>query len=174
MSDNPLVPVTPPPNVPPATAGQAGGLLSLLTGFPKQAWDSMKPTTDKQRALLYNAKNGAAKPFDSLIGQEVVVSDVSLALLERESAADGEMRQVLRTMLFTPTGEAYAGESLGVGRCLAELMRSFGEPTWDPPLRLRLVQIALPESRRMFRLEFVAKETAKGRAGGTAAAGPKQ
>jgi hypothetical protein len=66
---------------------------------------------------------------------------------------DGEIVQVIRTVLFDPSGNAYSFSSEGVYASLKLLIQSMGDGPYDPPLSIVVREKSVRSGRAFYWIE---------------------
>jgi len=115
-------------------------------------WASFDLATLAGKAQLMQALEGDSELLDKHIGTVIEVADI--VLQTREVVDEGEVRLALRGVLVTAEGTCIGTWSGGAMRCLRTIMapQMWGRPPWRPPLRLRVVQKALQNGMRTYKL----------------------
>lgn len=111
----------------------------------QQMYCSMKAESTEQRTALFNAMTNPTGRLSDLINTEINVVDIYCEMVHMTSTDQntGEYieQDVPRTVLITESGESYSCVSMGVYSAIKKLIALFGEPTWNPPLKLMVKQI---------------------------------
>ena len=122
------------------------------SGAALSYWSSLKPQTNGEKAILFQAIDGDCKSFNDLVGQQINVIHVVMRPATTTDDETGEVRDGTRIVLIDDKGQCYAGMSEGVLNSLRSLSMAFGPPPWAPPMPVNFRQIPLNGNRRMFKL----------------------
>lgn len=143
-----LVPTTPTASGPPRVVSPIDHFFETVHA----QWASFPTSTTAGKSLLMGALEGDSELLDKHIGQVIEVRD--LVLHTREVVDDDEVKIALRGVLVLADGTCIGTWSSGALRCLREIMdpTMYGRPTWNPPLRLRVIQRGLANGMRTYRL----------------------
>lgn len=134
-----------------------------LRQLPMEQWQeltgrlvtSLDPAIKDQARLLLRATQGSATfTADDLLKQDIEVVHVVLHPVSIETE-DGELIQITRSVLISPSGETAGFASDGVIKSLQSLASIYGPPPWNPPLRLKLVQVNTRKGRRYYCLDVL-------------------
>jgi len=115
---------------------------------------SLNPTTKEGKVALYNAINNPDKRLADFINMEIEVTDVIVEIVELEQESTGEIVKCPRIILIDKAGVSYQCVSVGVFSGLKKIIKLFGVPTWNEPVRMRVKQVSKAE-RKMLSLELV-------------------
>lgn len=118
-----------------------GGELTNPTSF----YSSMKPSNEKEQALLFNAMTAPTGRLSDLINNEIIVKDIFCEGVTMSQVDDttGEIvsQTVPRIVLIDIKGNSYQCVSSGIFNALQKLISLYGEPTWENGIKLKVKQI---------------------------------
>lgn len=133
-----------------------------IIGTRRQVYTSLSRETPQQRKAFVKALNSCTARIANKMDETITVSDILLHRVEMASDDDGEVKELVRSVLISPSGDTYEACSKGVYNALAALFHMYGMPPWNPPLLLTFEQRNLPGGKRFYCLTDVdeqAKET---------------
>ena len=113
------------------------------------AYSSLKSGTMLEKARLYNAMSNPDHKVGDFINQTIVVKDVYVEAIELTDDDTGDTQIAPRVVLIDTNGKAYQAVSRGVFNALTRLIQTFGEPTWEDGLPLRVRQISLGKNQML-------------------------
>ena len=118
---------------------------------------SMSPTTDKERAQLFNAMNNPEKRLGDEINMTIQAKDLycEVVTVNHTDEATGEVVQqtLPRIVIIDDKGVGHQCVSIGVYSAIRKVIAMFGPPTWEKPLALKVKQIS-KGTRNMLTLEM--------------------
>lgn len=123
-----------------------GGDTTLLrTSYPC--------ATEADRAKVIELIESQDVPGESMIGQELSISDYIVHPVQITDEATGEVADAIRCILPQPDGRlvAFVSTSIleGINR-LAFVRQSL--PPWEPAIRVRLIQVRTGRKRLIYKL----------------------
>jgi hypothetical protein len=118
-----------------------------LQGNSVTMFCSFKPSTPKQKAQLFKAMNNPDKRIADCINMEINVKDVFCETVNCTNRETGELQECPRIVLIDDKGVGYQCVSLGMFSALKKVMAVFGTPTWETPVKLKIVQITKGERK---------------------------
>lgn len=98
------------------------------------AYCSIVAETREEQAKVFNAANAPKEKVADHINKKIMVSDIYAETLELVNKETGEVECAPRIVLIDDKGVGYECVSVGMFSSLKKLIKSFGEPTWNPPL----------------------------------------
>ena len=99
---------------------------------------SFVPTTQKEKAQLYNATNNTSKRVKDLVNTEI------------------NLRKCPRIVLIDDENTGYVCVSVGIFSALKKLFTIFGEPsTWEEPVRIRFRQVSTSNNKSVLTFDTV-------------------
>jgi hypothetical protein len=122
-----------------------GGLeQQLFSTFPKE-----------QRGRVVALMQGQAEALADIIGREILVEHV-LAHSVESVTEEGEVVGLLRIVLVSPDGQAYATTAAGIRESIRLLAKFYGLPPWKDGLKVKVESIKTRRGFKTFRLSPVA------------------
>lgn len=128
-----------------------GGPLEL-GGLAMQLFSTL-PTSERARVVAL--MQGQAEQVADIVGQEILVEHI-LAHSVETITEDGEAVGLVRIVLVTPDGKAYATTAAGIRESIRLLAKFYGLPPWKDGLKVKVEAIKTKRNRRTFRLSPVA------------------
>ena len=107
-----------------------------------------------QKARVLALMQGQVPPLADQIGKVIEVRDVLAHWIETVDEDTGEIKAFWRVVLANGE-QAYQAASKGVRQSIGTISRFYGEPPWDPPLKLKVEQITTAKRRKYFVLSPV-------------------
>lgn len=111
----------------------------IKSGFTSTAslvgYSSLTPETDEERYTLLAAVS-TAESLDEHIGKVLELRDIVVRSTQYENRETGEMEPVIQTILVAADGKAYSTTSNAVRDFILNIIDVFGEPTWNPGVRV--------------------------------------
>lgn len=114
-------------------------VVDLTSGT--SAYCSLKPTTNEDKAKLYNAMNNPSHRIGDCINQTIKVKDLFCEVVTCNNKETGESNVCPRIVLIDEKGDSYQAVSIGVYSAVKRLIQIFGEPTWEQPIPIVVKQI---------------------------------
>lgn len=106
---------------------------------------TMKPTTDTERAALFNAMNNPEKRLRECVNMTLMIKDIFCEEVELVDKRTGELKRCPRIVLIDENLVGYQCVSLGVFSALKKIIRLYGEPTWETPIPMEVKLITKGE-----------------------------
>lgn len=91
-------------------------------------------------AKVYNALNNPEGRISDMINKDIAVKDVLIEITEVVNAETGATEQAPRVVLIDEKGKAYQSVSVGMYGAVRNLVKIYGEPTWEPPITCTVIQ----------------------------------
>lgn len=107
----------------------------------KLSYCSLNAETADEQMILFNAMNNPEHRLADHINETILVKDVFCEIVDCTNKETGVVNQAPRIVLIDENGEGYACVSLGIFSAVKKLMQVFGNPTWETPLPLKVVQV---------------------------------
>lgn len=107
----------------------------------KLSYCSLQAETAGEKMILFNAMNNPEERLADHINEVINVKDVFCEIVDCVNEETGEVKQAPRIVLIDEVGTGYACVSLGIFSAIKKLMQVFGNPTWETPLPLKVVQV---------------------------------
>ncbi len=113
---------------------------------------SFTPSTLKEKALLFNAISNPQESVSDHINEVIRARDLYVEVIEiGDTDKDGapivddygvqKTVEVPRIIIIAQNGTTYQCVSKGIFNALPRLFSTFGEPTWETPLPLKIKQV---------------------------------
>lgn len=136
------------------------GLLSEVRSFC-----SFTPQTREDSIIFANAMNNPTYRISDKINEVIFMKDVYIETLMMKKKDDkgvefGEAYPVPRIVIFDHKGESYQAVSVGLYSALSKIIASFGKPTWEDPIAVKIKQLNRKD-RKMLTLECVVVKAPK-------------
>lgn len=120
-------------------------------------WCSWRATTDADKQKLLHALHGKVESLAEKLGEPIEVTDVLTQRIDVINEATGEVVPSIRLVLIGPDGSMYSCVSEYAWSALQAIAspQLYGPPTWNPPIRLKLVQNTSTRKRKFYTLQVV-------------------
>lgn len=118
----------------------------------KLSYCSLQAESESDKMILFNAMNNPEYRLADYINNVISVKDVFCEIVDCVNEETGEVNQAPRIVLIDDEGNGYACVSLGIFSAVKKLMQVFGNPTWETPLPLKVVQVT-KGARKMLTLQ---------------------
>lgn len=115
---------------------------------------SMVADTPEEKATLFNAMNNPDERIADHINETIAVKDLYCEVVQCVNQETGEVSTCPRIVLIDDKGKSYASVSLGIYSAMKKLMTIYGQPTWDKPIKVKVMQIS-KGTRKMLSLKLV-------------------
>ena len=127
--------------VAPVTGGGANmEKIANLTNGVAALYSSIKGETLEERLQILSAVTDP-EPVSEHLGETLNLQNVIVQATQVTDPKTGEVSDVLRTILITEEGDAYAAISTGIFQYLQNLFDIVGHPsTWSAPLPVQVVE----------------------------------
>lgn len=89
---------------------------------------------------IYNAVNSADGKLDDHKNEEFELVDVIAHPLKLVDENTGELVDCMRTVLVMADGKRFEAISQGIVSSLSKMFGIFGQPTYNPPLKVKVVE----------------------------------
>lgn len=117
-------------------------MIADLTAERHTSYCSMKPETEDDEIILYNAMNNPEKRVGDCINMKIKIKDVFCEIVQCTNQETGEITQQPRTVLIDDKGVGYQCVSTGVFSSLKKLFAIKGTPnTWEKPVTVTVKQV---------------------------------
>jgi hypothetical protein len=119
---------------------------------------SLKPSTDEESIVLYNAMNNPEKRIKDCVNETIEVKDVFVEVVFLESKENpGTKEPCPRIVLIDTQGVGYQAVSIGMYSALKKIFTSFGTPdTWKAPKTFKIRQISKSADKSILTLDAIA------------------
>lgn len=115
---------------------------------------SMVADTPEEKVTLFNAMNNPDDRIADHINETIAVKDLFCEVVQCVNQETGEVSVCPRIVLIDDKGKSYASVSLGIYSAMKKLMSIYGQPTWDKPIKVKVMQIS-KGTRKMLSLKLV-------------------
>ena len=113
------------------------GLMNANQAF----FSSIKNDGSRESQIkIYNAVNKAEEKIDDHKNKEFNLVDVVAHPITLVDENTGEAVDALRTVLIMDDGMSYEAVSQGIVSSLTKLFAIVGQPTYEPPLKIKVVE----------------------------------
>lgn len=115
-----------------------GGIRAELLSVSNQ-YCSINPVDAKAKAALFNAMNNPDKRLSDMINKSINIRDLYMEMVQ--CAGDGgEIMNLPRIVLIDDKGVSYQCVSTGIFGCMKKLVAMYGEPSWQEPIKVCVLQ----------------------------------
>lgn len=98
------------------------------------------PQTDEEQIAVVNALSSPDGGISDLINQEIELTNYYIEKTTLTDKETGEVKEALRAVLITASGESYGGCSKGLINSLKAIITVYGPAeVWKAPLRVKVV-----------------------------------
>lgn len=118
-----------------------------LSSNSTTAYCSLKATTMKEKAMLFNAMANPAHRLSDSINMTIYVKDVYVELIDITDDLTGEVTVAPRVVLIDAKNDTYQAVSKGIYNSLSRLIQTFGEPSWEGGLPLKVKQVSIGKNQ---------------------------
>ena len=126
-----------------------GDLLSSFTGETVFNCTSLKNDTKEEKQILYKAMSNPDKRLGDCINQVIHVKDLFMEEVEMTNEETGEITKCPRIVLIDEDGVSYQSVSFGIFNALKRVISVFGNPTWEDPIPLKVIQVTRKEKKML-------------------------
>lgn len=120
---------------------------NAMSATSSGAYSSLRSGTLKEKATLYNAMANPQHKVGDFINKTIRVKDVYVESIDLENEETHTIETAPRIVLIDVNGATYQAVSRGVFNALTRLIQTFGEPTWEDGLPLKVRQISLGKNQ---------------------------
>lgn len=120
-----------------------GNALAKLggSGNPKATYSSMNAVTHEEKLALFKAINDTDTKVADMVNTMINLKDVYAEQVEFVNEETGELTPGVRIVLIDDQGKSYGCASAGIFNAISKLITLFGEPTWEPPIPVKVKAI---------------------------------
>lgn len=118
-------------------------LVKINEGFGAYISCDMANLNEKEKATVYNAMSNPDKRLRDCINMEITIKDVFFEETELTDDKTGEVKTGIRVVLIDDKGVSYSCVSRGIFNACKRLAAVYGNPTWEPAVKVRVVQISI-------------------------------
>lgn len=121
---------------------------------------SLKADTTEDKVKIFNAMNNPENKLSDCINQVIALKDIYMekTLINRKDDAGiptGEVDEGVRVVLIDEDGVSYQSMATGVIQAVSRLVMLFGKPTWDDPIKVKVLQKSVGQKNRTITFELV-------------------
>ena len=110
-------------------------------------YSSLRPTTDEEKKVLYNATAAPDYKLSDFIGKEIAITHVYAEQVEMTNQETGETQVAPRIVLIDADGHSYQCVSSGILHSLNRLFAIYGPAPWPNGLKVEVKQVQVRENR---------------------------
>lgn len=111
------------------------------TDQKRDVYCSIKPTSNQEKAALFNALEQCNYRLNDEIGKRIEIKHIYIQQYEKPDKDSGEMRKAHRTIIFDRNGETHVTASNYFANAIAKIMDIWGTPdTWTEPITIEIVK----------------------------------
>ena len=129
------------------TTNTNNSLIADFSDTQVNTWTSLKAESYEDKAKLYNTMSNPTGKIADLINTEINIVDLFIEMVDITDDTTGDIITTPRTVIITDKGESYQAVSRGIYSSLKKIISVFGAPTWSPALKVKVVQVELPQGR---------------------------
>lgn len=107
----------------------------------KTSFCSMTGESNKEKALIFKAMNNPDKRIGDCINMTINAKDLFCEVVQCTNRETGEVNTCPRIVIIDDKGVGYQAVSIGVYSAMQKIIATFGPPTWEEPIPLKVVQI---------------------------------
>ncbi len=117
-------------------------MIAELSNKREVQYCSIKPQTEEDEILLFNAMNNPKYRLKDFINKTIEVKDVFCEMVNCVNKETGEVNAAPRIVLIDPKGVGYQCVSLGIFSAIKKIFSIKGDPsTWKKPIKIEVQQI---------------------------------
>lgn len=120
-----------------------------LMGEQKASFTSLKNETNEEKQILYKAMSNPDKRLGDCINTVIMAKDLFMEQVEMVNQETGEIQVCPRIVIVDKDGLSYQSVSFGVFNALKRVIQVFGNPTWDEPIPLKVIQVTRGEKKML-------------------------
>lgn len=120
-----------------------------LSNVNSQTYTSLKNETREDKAILYKAMSNPDQRLADMINQVIFVKDVLMETVQVVNRETGEISTCPRVVLVDKNNKSYASVSFGIFNALKRVFQVYGEPSWDEPIALKVIQVTKGEKKML-------------------------
>lgn len=120
-----------------------------LMGEQKASFTSLKNETNVEKQILYKAMSNPDKRLGDCINTVIMAKDLFMEQVEMTNQETGEIQVCPRIVIVDKDGVSYQSVSFGVFNALKRVIQVFGNPTWEQPIPLKVIQVTRGEKKML-------------------------
>jgi len=117
------------------------GFVADLTSTRTTMFCSLKGTDLKSKAVVFKAMNNPEKRVGDCINEIINAKDLFCETVLCKNRETGEENECPRIVIIDDKGVGYQAVSIGIFSAIKKVISVFGEPTWNTPIKLKVLQI---------------------------------
>lgn len=121
-------------------ADPAAGFLSSFMPEQRDIYVSFDPKTPRGRMLLQKCEEAEDDKLRTLIGEELVITDVYSKLIDFNPEGSAEVIPLRRVCLITADSKVYGTVADGVRESVFRLAKGHGLPPWPKGVKVKVRQ----------------------------------
>lgn len=120
-------------------AGEVGNLEMqfMSTG---STFCSFQDDSEEGKIKLFTAMNNPTYRVEEKLNCTIAVKDIYAEAVQLVDEKTGTITDTIRIVLIDENGDSYGCCSMGMFSALKKLMRVFGTPTWEKPIKVQPYQ----------------------------------
>ncbi len=127
---------------------------ALMVASPAKVYCSVSDSTPASKAIVYNAINNPTVKISDHVGKDIYIKDIYAEEITVRDNETGELRNLTKTVLIDPDGNSFFSVAAGVFRAVKNLISIFGNPTYETPVHVKVVNVRLKKGST-FGLEVI-------------------
>ena len=127
---------------------------ALMVASPAKVYCSVSESTPASKAIVYNAINNPTVKISDHVGKDIYIKDIYAEEITVRDNETGELRNLTKTVLIDPDGNSFFSVAAGVFRAVKNLISIFGNPTYETPVHVKVVNVRLKKGST-FGLEVI-------------------
>ena len=120
-----------------------------LMGDQKASFTSLRNETNAEKQILYKAMSNPDKRLGDCINTVIQAKDLFMEQVEMTNQETGEITTCPRIVIVDKDGVSYQSVSFGVFNALKRVIQVFGNPTWEEPIPLKVIQVTRGEKKML-------------------------
>lgn len=104
-------------------------------------YTSFRGESAAEKAQLFKIMNTPKYKVSDCINKTILLKDLYVEMVSCTNEQTGEVSVAPRIVLIDKDNEGYQCVSTGILSALKKLMQIYGEPTWDEPLPIKIIQL---------------------------------
>ena len=116
------------------------GITAMLTSR-KQIFCSVSGESAAEKAVMFKAMNNPDFRISEKINAVIEIKDIFAEMIEIVHKETGEIEVAPRVVMIDSAGRGYQAVSSGIFGALKKLIAVFGPPTWETPIKIKILQI---------------------------------
>lgn len=115
--------------------------IEMLTNATSTFYCSIQNDgTRASQVKIYNAVNSKGEPLDDHKNEVLEIVDIAAHPVTLTDENTGEVVDALRVVMIDKNGKIFDAVSQGIASSLQKIFGIVGQPTYNPPLRMKVVE----------------------------------